>query len=190
MPDTFLYIHVCHATDSQMPIAWLCRFYASAVLAHSPLCQATCALPWRWRLLLATLGFCFPHKALPLGFLLVTDAIAVGCLSMPFRLIFGRSLSSGEAPFASGRGHFPVVLAPFLFWMQRSSVVGRLNVRLPAVAMMVVNIAAEVRTDSIVRYAVSRRLLFCLVFFESRCRSHLFFRCEFSVMLRCPLSIL
>ena len=44
--------------------------------------------------------------------------------------------------------------------MQRSSVVGRLDVRLPAVAMMVVNGAAVVRTDCIVRYAASRRLSF------------------------------
>ena len=131
-----------------------------------------------------------PHKALPLGFTLATDAIAVGCLSMQVCLIVGRSLWIGGASFVSGRVHFSVVLAPFLFWMQKSSVVGRLNVCLPAVAMMVVNVAAEARTDCIVRYAASRRLLFCLVFFESRCRSHLFFRCEFSVMLRCPKCIL
>ena len=57
--------------------------------------------------------------------------------------------------FVSGRVHFPVALAPFLFWMQRSSVVGRLDVRLPAVAIMVVNGVAVVRTDCIVRYATS-----------------------------------
>ena len=125
------------------------------------MCQATCrfALTMEADACPPSLAS-LPHKALPLGFLLATDAIEVGCLSMQFCLIVGRSLSSCEAPFASGRGHFPVVLAPFLFWMQRSSVVGRLNVRLPAVAMMVVNGAAVVRTDCIVRYATSRRLLF------------------------------
>ena len=48
--------------------------------------------------------------------------------------------------------------------MQRSSVVGRLNVCLPAVAMIVVNVAAEARTDCIVRYAASRRLSFASSF--------------------------
>ena len=154
-------------------------------------CQATCRfavamedvaryLPW---LLL-------PHKALPLGFPFATDAIAVGCLSMPFRLIVGRSLSSGEAPFASGRGHFPVALAPFLFWMQRASVVGRLNVCLPAVAMTGGQRCSGGKDGLHCSICCIPTLVVCLVFSESRCRSHLFFRCEFSVMLRCPLSIL
>ena len=70
-------------------------------------------------------------------------------------LIVGRSLLLGEASFASGRVHSSVALAHFLFWMQMSLVVGRLYVRLSAVAMVVVNGAAVVRTDCIVRSAVS-----------------------------------
>ena len=173
-----------------MPIAWLSHFLCACRSRSFAKCQASChfALPMdtiarlSWLLL--------PHKALPLGFTFATDAIAVGCLSMPFTLIVGRSHLLCKVPFVSCRIHFSVVLAPFLFWMQRSSVVGRLYVCLPAVAIIVVNGAAVVRTDCIVRYATSRRMLFYLVFFESRCRSHLFFQCEFSVMLRCPKCIL
>ena len=83
---------------------------------------------------------------------------------MPFTLIVGRSHLLCKVPFVSCRIHFSVVLAPFLFWMHRSSVVGRLNVCLPAVAMIVVNVAAEARTDCIVRYAASRRLSFASSF--------------------------
>ena len=189
MPDTFCIYTYATQRTIKLPIAWLRLFYSSAVLAHSPLVK-------RLALCRGDGGCCSPSlvstflQSPAIEFSLTTDAIAVGCLSMQVCLIVGRSLLLGEASFASGRVHSSVALAHFLFWMQRSSVVGRLNVCLPAVAMMVVNGAAVVRADSIVRYATSRRLLFCLVFFESRCRSHLFFRCEFSVMLRCPLSIL
>ena len=113
-----------------------------------PLC-----LKRRW-LLLAILGFCFFSTSYHLDFHWQQILCGWSSLYAGLYLIVGRShllvkrLSSEVIVVVS-------CTFTFLFWMLRSSVVGRLFVCLPSCCNDAVNVAAAVRTDSIVRYATS-----------------------------------
>ncbi len=159
-----LYIFLCHAKDKSS-----CPLRGFSVFMRLPFSLIRC-VPSGLLLCRGDGGYDSPSLASvsssdSASWISVGNRCYSGWMpSMLVSLIVGRSQWVGEAPFISGRVHFPVVPAPFLFWMPRSSVVGRLNVCLSAVAMMVVNVAAEVRTDCVVRYATSRRLSFASSF--------------------------